>query len=182
MIAHLQSVFLGSSDLEVDPNFCSSNSCSLVEQDSYSTGASLNITTNVGFDHQLVDNLASANEAKVGNKRKIQLDELMIHCEKDCADPAATRARKKSEKDSQSRYAKKRRERINESLRVLQELIPNGTKVDISTMLEEAVEYVKFLHLQIKLLSSDELWMYAPLAYHGINIGMHLNGLSAQER
>ncbi|KAG0460183.1 hypothetical protein HPP92_023311 [Vanilla planifolia] len=47
-------------------------------------------------------------------------------------------------------------------------------RVDISTMLEEAVQYVKFLQLQIKLLSSDELWMYAPIAYNGLNIGLDL--------
>ncbi|KAJ0763206.1 putative transcription factor bHLH family [Helianthus annuus] len=66
----------------------------------------------------------------------------------------------------------KRRERINERLRILQNLVPNGTKVDISTMLEEAVEYVKFLQLQIKLLSSDDLWMYAPIAYNGLDLGL----------
>uniref|UniRef100_A0A453HEL1 BHLH domain-containing protein n=1 Tax=Aegilops tauschii subsp. strangulata TaxID=200361 RepID=A0A453HEL1_AEGTS len=53
--------------------------------------------------------------------------------------------------DPQSLYARKRREKINERLKVLQNLVPNGTKVDISTMLEEAVEYVKFLQLQIKV-------------------------------
>ncbi|CAL4978504.1 unnamed protein product [Urochloa decumbens] len=66
-------------------------------------------------------------------------------------------------------------ERINERLRILQNLVPNGTKVDISTMLEEAVQYVKFLQLQIKLLSYDEMWMYAPIAYNGMNIGVDLN-------
>ena len=45
----------------------------------------------------------------------------------------------------------KRRERINERLKILQNLVPNGTKVDISTMLEEAVHYVKFLQLQIRV-------------------------------
>jgi hypothetical protein len=45
----------------------------------------------------------------------------------------------------------KRRERINERLKTLQTLVPNGTKVDMSTMLEEAVQYVKFLQLQIKV-------------------------------
>ncbi|CAL9088567.1 unnamed protein product [Musa textilis] len=81
----------------------------------------------------------------------------------------------------QSQYARKRRERINERLRILQNLVPSGTKVDISTMLEEAVHYVKFLQLQIKLLSSDELWMYAPIAYNGINIGLEI-GISPQQR
>lgn len=49
----------------------------------------------------------------------------------------------------------KRRERINERLRILQNLVPNGTKVDISTMLEEAVQYVKFLQLQIKVIKES---------------------------
>ncbi|XP_062100260.1 transcription factor RSL2 [Humulus lupulus] len=81
-----------------------------------------------------------------------------------------TRASRGSATDPQSLYARKRRERINERLRILQNIVPNGTKVDISTMLEEAVHYVKFLQLQIKLLSSDEMWMYAPIAYNGIDI------------
>ncbi|CDY15706.1 BnaA07g08770D [Brassica napus] len=89
-----------------------------------------------------------------------------------------TRATKGQATDPQSLYARKRREKINERLRTLQNLVPNGTKVDISTMLEEAVNYVKFLQLQIKLLSSDDLWMYAPLAYNGIDMGFHHNLLS----
>ncbi|GLT71473.1 hypothetical protein SLA2020_434890 [Shorea laevis] len=83
-----------------------------------------------------------------------------------------TRASRGSATDPQSLYARKRRERINERLRTLQGLVPNGTKVDISTMLEEAVQYVKFLQLQIKLLSSDDMWMYAPIAYNGMDIGL----------
>ncbi|XVF36403.1 hypothetical protein REPUB_Repub19eG0055600 [Reevesia pubescens] len=86
-----------------------------------------------------------------------------------------TRASRGSATDPQSLYARKRRERINERLRILQNLVPNGTKVDISTMLEEAVHYVKFLQLQIKLLSSDDLWMYAPIALNGIDIGLNNN-------
>ncbi|GMH23692.1 hypothetical protein Nepgr_025535 [Nepenthes gracilis] len=84
------------------------------------------------------------------------------------------RASRGSATDPQSLYARKRRERINERLRILQRLVPNGTKVDISTMLEEAVQYVKFLQLQIKMLTSDDLWMYAPIAYNGMDIGLNL--------
>ncbi|KAA8536274.1 hypothetical protein F0562_028752 [Nyssa sinensis] len=84
------------------------------------------------------------------------------------------KANRGSATDPQSLYARKRRERINERLKILQNLVPNGTKVDISTMLEEAVQYVKFLQLQIKLLSSDDLWMYAPIAYNGMDIGLDL--------
>ncbi|KAL4559615.1 hypothetical protein LXL04_031758 [Taraxacum kok-saghyz] len=86
-----------------------------------------------------------------------------------------TRASRGTATDPQSLYARKRRERINERLRILQNLVPNGTKVDISTMLEEAVEYVKFLKLQIQLLSSDDMWMYAPIAYNGMDMGLYQN-------
>ncbi|XP_009349167.2 transcription factor bHLH84-like [Pyrus x bretschneideri] len=89
--------------------------------------------------------------------------------------PKGKKASKGSATDSQSLYARKRRGNINARLRILQNLVPNGTKVDISTMLEEAVQYVKFLQLQIKLLSSDDMWMFAPIAYNGINIGIDLN-------
>ncbi|XP_072961670.1 transcription factor RHD6-like [Typha angustifolia] len=61
-------------------------------------------------------------------------------------------------KDPQSIAAKNRRERISEKLKVLQDLVPNGTKVDLVTMLEKAISYVKFLQLQVKVLATDEFW------------------------
>ncbi|OAY81541.1 Transcription factor bHLH83 [Ananas comosus] len=61
-------------------------------------------------------------------------------------------------KDPQSVAAKVRRERISERLKILQDLVPNGTKVDLVTMLEKAINYVKFLQLQVKVLSTDEFW------------------------
>ncbi|GAA0148645.1 basic helix-loop-helix transcription factor [Lithospermum erythrorhizon] len=61
-------------------------------------------------------------------------------------------------KDPQSLAAKNRRERISERLKNLQELVPNGSKVDMVTMLEKAISYVKFLQLQVKILATDEFW------------------------
>ncbi|XP_059297030.1 transcription factor bHLH84-like [Lycium ferocissimum] len=114
------------------------------------------------------------------NKAVLQRQNSMISC---CSEDESnvsheltrkSRASRGSATDPQSLYARKRRERINERLKILQSLIPNGTKVDISTMLEEAVLYVKFLQLQIKLLSSDDLWMYSPIAYNGMDLGLDL--------
>ncbi|CDY11802.1 BnaC03g57760D [Brassica napus] len=83
-----------------------------------------------------------------------------------------TRATKGTATDPQSLYALKRRKKINERLKTQQNLVPNGTKVDISTMLEEAVHYVKFLQLQIKVCTIFfSLWMYSPLAYSGLDMG-----------
>ncbi|XP_073018099.1 uncharacterized protein [Primulina eburnea] len=61
-------------------------------------------------------------------------------------------------KDPQSISAKNRRERISERLKTLQDLVPNGSKVDLVTMLEKAISYVKFLQLQVKVLATDEFW------------------------
>ncbi|XP_059451302.1 putative transcription factor bHLH086 [Corylus avellana] len=63
-----------------------------------------------------------------------------------------------SPKDPQSISAKNRRERISERLKTLQELVPNGSKVDLVTMLDKAISYVKFLQLQVKVLATDEFW------------------------
>ncbi|CAN6178206.1 unnamed protein product [Urochloa humidicola] len=58
-------------------------------------------------------------------------------------------------KDPQNLAAKNRRERISERLRVLQELVPNGSKVDTVTMLDKAITYVRFMQLQLKVLETD---------------------------
>ncbi|CAM0958265.1 unnamed protein product [Alopecurus aequalis] len=49
---------------------------------------------------------------------------------------------------------RRRRDRINEKMRALQELIPNCNKIDKASMLEEAIEYLKTLQLQVQLMST----------------------------
>ncbi|KQK18433.1 transcription factor bHLH83 [Brachypodium distachyon] len=61
-------------------------------------------------------------------------------------------------KEPQSQAAKSRRERIGERLRALQELVPNGSKVDMVTMLDKAITYVKFMQLQLTVLETDAFW------------------------
>ncbi|XP_010525813.1 PREDICTED: transcription factor bHLH66 [Tarenaya hassleriana] len=59
-----------------------------------------------------------------------------------------------------------RRERIAERMKALQELVPNGNKTDKASMLDEIIDYVKFLQLQVKVLSMSRLGGAASVPSH----------------
>ncbi|XP_026661612.2 transcription factor SPATULA-like isoform X8 [Phoenix dactylifera] len=62
---------------------------------------------------------------------------------------------------------KRRRSRINEKMKALQNLIPNSNKTDKASMLDEAIEYLKQLQLQVQQMLSMR---------NGLNHPMYLFG------
>ncbi|XP_047050181.1 bHLH transcription factor RHL1-like [Lolium rigidum] len=67
------------------------------------------------------------------------------------------RARRGQATDPHSIAERLRRERIAERMKALQELVPNANKADKASMLDEIIDYVKFLQLQVKVLSMSRL-------------------------
>ncbi|KAI4340194.1 hypothetical protein MLD38_025056 [Melastoma candidum] len=67
------------------------------------------------------------------------------------------RARRGQATDPHSIAERLRRERIAERIRQLQDLVPSVNKTDRAAMLDEIVDYVKFLRLQVKVLSMSRL-------------------------
>ncbi|CAA7407293.1 unnamed protein product [Spirodela intermedia] len=63
------------------------------------------------------------------------------------------RARRGQATDPHSIAERLRRERIAERMKALQELVPNANKTDKASMLDEIIDYVKFLQLQVLSMS-----------------------------
>eukprot|EP00268_Persea_americana_P012336 TRINITY_DN1519_c1_g1_i16.p1 TRINITY_DN1519_c1_g1~~TRINITY_DN1519_c1_g1_i16.p1 ORF type:complete len:627 (-),score=146.94 TRINITY_DN1519_c1_g1_i16:288-2168(-) len=100
-----------------------------------------------------------SNDLRHAMKRKAgELEELEYQSED--VEDESTDVKKSTKSAKRSRTAevhnlseRRRRDRINEKMRALQELIPNCNKVDKASMLDEAIEYIKTLQLQMQMMS-----------------------------
>ncbi|CAL9232561.1 unnamed protein product [Arabidopsis halleri] len=86
---------------------------------------------------------------------------------------------------------RKRRDKINQRMKTLQKLVPNSSKTDKASMLDEVIEYLKQLQAQVSMMSRMNMpSMMLPMAMQqqlqmslmtsnpmGLGIGMGMPGL-----
>ncbi|XP_073314148.1 transcription factor PHYTOCHROME INTERACTING FACTOR-LIKE 13-like isoform X2 [Primulina huaijiensis] len=96
-------------------------------------------------DAELSDCLSDATELESGSRNKSS---------KKCGT-----ARRSRVAEVHNLSERRRRDRINEKMRVLQELIPHSHKSDKASMLDEVIEYMKSLQSQIQFM-----WMGSQMA------------------
>ncbi|XP_078179925.1 transcription factor PHYTOCHROME INTERACTING FACTOR-LIKE 15-like isoform X2 [Carex rostrata] len=101
-------------------------------------------------------------DSKHKSKRKFPEEDFSTHSDENCEDESVGLTRPSTLKGSGIKRGRtvevhnlserKRRDRINEKMRALQELIPNCKKVDKASMLDEAIEHLKSLQLQVQMM------------------------------
>ncbi|XP_022869846.1 transcription factor bHLH69-like [Olea europaea var. sylvestris] len=99
------------------------------------------------------------------------------------------RARRGQATDPHSIAERLRRERITERMKALQELVPNANKTDKASMLDEIIDYVKFLQLQVKVLSMSRMGnaagvipRVADISSEGSSKGNNSDGMKTTEQ
>ncbi|XP_020212751.1 transcription factor PIF3 isoform X2 [Cajanus cajan] len=80
------------------------------------------------------------------------LEEESVGVKKDVPAPRVGSKRNRSA-EVHNLSERRRRDRINEKMRTLQELIPNCNKADKASMLDDAIEYLTTLQLQLQIMS-----------------------------
>ncbi|KAH1119911.1 hypothetical protein AAZX31_17G228300 [Glycine max] len=78
--------------------------------------------------------------------------EKSVEASKPVPPPRSSSSKRSRAAEFHNLSEKRRRSRINEKMKALQNLIPNSNKTDKASMLDEAIEYLKQLQLQVQML------------------------------
>ncbi|KAG0494420.1 hypothetical protein HPP92_005414 [Vanilla planifolia] len=136
---------LGTTDLQNLPLSC------------FSEGSYLPLNKAIGMLTN-VQSKGFAFQQHLGRSSSTQEQMMQNHTShRKAATKPRVRARRGQATDPHSIAERVRREKIAERMKNLQELVPNSNKNDRASMLDEIIDYVKFLQLQVKVLSISRL-------------------------
>ncbi|XP_038897579.1 transcription factor PIF4-like isoform X1 [Benincasa hispida] len=134
-------------------------------------------TSSSGGSGSSMDRSRTIGQSTGGNSNKRKgRDGEESECQSETAELESAEGNKAAPRSGSSRRTRaaevhnlserRRRERINEKMKALQELIPHCNKTDKASMLDEAIEYLKSLQLQLQVM-----WMgsgMTPMMFPGI--------------
>ncbi|XP_004499539.1 transcription factor PIF4-like isoform X2 [Cicer arietinum] len=119
------------------------------------------VTSSSGGSGSSLGKTSSLSTRSHGQKRKIIDVEDSVEQSEDTELKSAVRnkvsqrsgsARRNRAAEVHNLSERRRRDRINEKMKALQQLIPHSSKTDKASMLEEAIEYLKSLQLQLQVM------------------------------
>ncbi|XP_009589214.1 transcription factor PIF3 [Nicotiana tabacum] len=93
------------------------------------------------------------------------VEEESVGIKKTCPTRGGTGSKRSRAAEVHNLSERRRRDRINEKMRALQELIPNCNKADKASMLDEAIEYLKTLQLQVQIMSMGAGFCVPPMMF-----------------
>ncbi|KAJ1434833.1 Myc-type, basic helix-loop-helix [Sesbania bispinosa] len=106
---------------------------------------------------------------------KLKREESPDTGKKSCSEPALKRPR--IETPSPLPTFKVRKEKLGDRITALQQLVSPFGKTDTASVLHEAIEYIKFLHDQVNVLSTPYMKNGAPIQQHqGCDNGKEAEG------
>ncbi|XP_054780127.1 transcription factor UNE10-like isoform X2 [Prosopis cineraria] len=94
--------------------------------------------------------------------------------------------------DVHNQSERKRRDKINQRMKTLQKLVPNSSKTDKASMLDEVIDYVKQLQAQVQMinrmslssmmlpmtLQQQQLQLMSMMTAMGMGLGMDINTMA----
>ncbi|KAJ0053968.1 hypothetical protein Pint_01368 [Pistacia integerrima] len=142
------------------------------------------VTSSSGGSGSSFNRTSKQRTGDISRKRKSR-DAGESECQSDAAELDSAGGNKSSQRSGSCRRSRaaevhnlserRRRDRINEKMKALQELIPHCNKTDKASMLDEAIEYLKSLQLQLQVM-----WLgsgMAPMMFPGVQHYMSRMGM-----